>query len=56
MVSVSTPYETAVVGRGLVITVSKPLVATDTQELVGVAAADMKYDTFVEFVKNSTAT
>jgi len=36
--------------------VSKPLVATDTQELVGVAAVDMKYDTFVEFVKNSTTT
>jgi len=30
VVSVSTPYETAAVGGGLVITVSKPLVATDT--------------------------
>ena len=56
VVSVSTPYETVAVDGGLVVTVSKPLVATDTQELVGVAAVDMKYDTFVEFVKNSTTT
>ena len=40
--SVSTPYETAAEGGEMVISVSKPIVASDTKEVVGVAAVDIR--------------
>eukprot|EP00520_Triparma_pacifica_P017414 CAMPEP_0118643710 /NCGR_PEP_ID=MMETSP0785-20121206/6537_1 /TAXON_ID=91992 /ORGANISM="Bolidomonas pacifica, Strain CCMP 1866" /LENGTH=1122 /DNA_ID=CAMNT_0006535393 /DNA_START=110 /DNA_END=3475 /DNA_ORIENTATION=+ len=53
--SVSTPYETAAEGGGMVISVSKPIVASDTKEIVGVAAVDITYEDFSSFFRNSSA-
>ncbi|GMI54915.1 hypothetical protein TeGR_g12907, partial [Tetraparma gracilis] len=54
VLAVSTPYVTASVGGGLVVSVSKTVTASDTGDVAGVAAIDMVHEDFAAFFREAS--